>query len=232
MTKHRERITGPFILISSRNVSTAYIRTKRTTSTYGKYSENPRLLHPSTRRTSADSSPMPMNSTGTSHDRSRYHRLHPHLPADTPEMEIIQGNIRVIRFPAWGTDTQLSAPITLSEILPHAFLLRRKDRISSSPGRGSSLPPPRARTRKYEAFLWSISSTDRTMRASTAAKTFLGKCYDHVFGWMVLRFADRVIANSQASASFVKNFPDKMLRSSTGNQNPNHRAMRSLIKNG
>lgn len=35
-------------------------------------------------------------------------------------------------------------------------------------------------------------------------KTFLGKYYDHTFGWIVLRFADRVIANSNASAAFVK----------------------------
>lgn len=44
---------------------------------------------------------------------------------------------------------------------------------------------------------------------NTATKTFLGKIYDHTFGWIVLQLATGIVANSQASAKFVKKLSGK-----------------------
>jgi glycosyltransferase involved in cell wall biosynthesis len=135
----------------------------------------------------------------------------PHLPADAPETEIIQGNIRVIRFPAWEPIHNYPLPKYVPFFLTPKFfrilLSLREERPDIIISRTrffatSLLALAYAKIRGIPLVHIEHGSDYASFNGSI--KTFLGKCYDHVFGWMVLRFADRVIANSQASASFVK----------------------------
>lgn len=130
----------------------------------------------------------------------------PHLPADTPEMEIIQGNIRVIRFPAWEPIHNYPLPSPSPKFFRMLFLLRRErpDIIISRTRFFATSLLALAYAKIRGIPLVHIEHGSDYASFNGSIKTFLGKCYDHVFGWMVLRFADRVIANSQASASFVK----------------------------
>ena len=135
----------------------------------------------------------------------------PHLPTDAPETEIIQGNIRIIRFPAWepihNYPLPKYAPFFLTSKFFRIFLSLREERpdiiISRTRFFATSLFAL-AYAKAQGLPLVHIEHGSDYASFNGSWKTFLGKCYDHVFGWMGLRFADRVIANSQASAKFVK----------------------------
>jgi glycosyltransferase involved in cell wall biosynthesis len=135
----------------------------------------------------------------------------PRLPIDAPEEETIHGNVRVIRFPAWEPMHNYPAPkyvpFFLTSKFFRMFVSLRKERpdivISRTRFFSTSLfALAYARTRGVP--LVHIEHGSDYASFNGKFKTFLGKCYDHVFGWIVLRFADRVIANSNASAAFVK----------------------------
>lgn len=130
----------------------------------------------------------------------------PHLPADTPEMEIIRGNIRIIRFSAWEPIHNYPLPSPSLKFLRMLSLLRREkpDIVISRTRFFATSLLALAYAKAQGIPLVHIEHGSDYASFNGSIKTFLGKCYDHVFGWIVLRFADRVIANSQASASFVK----------------------------
>lgn len=135
----------------------------------------------------------------------------PRLPADAPEEEIVHGNVRIIRFPAWEPMHNYPAPKYVPFFLTSEFFRMFVSLRKEQPDIVIS------RTRFFSTSLFALAyakvrsiplvhiehGSDYASFNGTL-KTFLGKCYDHVFGWIVLRFADRIVGNSQATAAFVK----------------------------
>lgn len=131
----------------------------------------------------------------------------PRLPADAAEEETVHGNVRVIRFPAWEPIYNYPVPRFW---LPKFWRLLKK---ASSPRPDILISRTRFFSTSLLALLLSkikhiplvhIEHGSDHATFNSPIKTSVGKWYDHTFGWLVLRYADALIANSAASASFVK----------------------------
>ena len=130
----------------------------------------------------------------------------PRLPADAPETETIHDGARVFRFPAFE--------IIHNYPLPKFWLPEFWDLLSQAGAAKPDIVISRTRffaTSLLAAFyakwrhipLLHIEHGSDYASFNGRIKTFLGKYYDHVFGWIVLIAADRIVANSNASARFA-----------------------------
>lgn len=135
----------------------------------------------------------------------------PQLPIDSLLEEIRHHQVRVIRFPAWEPIHNYPLP----KYWPfwwnkYAFLLirnlfRESPDIVISRTRFFSTSILAAFYAKLKGIPYvHIEHGSDFAQFNGTVKTSIGKFYDRTFGRLVLRAADRVIANSQASADFVQ----------------------------
>lgn len=131
----------------------------------------------------------------------------PRFPFDAPEEEKRYDTVFIYRFPAFEPIHNYPVP---KFWLPKFWQLLRK---ASSPKPDLLISRTRFFSTSFFALFFSkvrhiplihIEHGSDFARFNSSFKTLLGKCYDRSFGFIVLRFADSVIANSEASAKFVK----------------------------
>lgn len=135
----------------------------------------------------------------------------PRLPVDSLEEEIAHETVRIIRFPAWEPMHNYPLPKYAPFFLTPTFLRmlpalwdERPDVVISRTRFFATSLLALAYAKWHHVPLLHIEHGSDYAAFNGKFKTLLGKYYDHTFGWIVLRFADRVIANSNASAAFVK----------------------------
>ncbi|QQR77932.1 MAG: glycosyltransferase family 4 protein [Candidatus Moraniibacteriota bacterium] len=140
------------------------------------------------------------------------HNIHisvftPKLPLNTMEEEHQSENISIYRFPAFEIIHNYPVPKLWS---PTLWKLLKKS-ITSQPNIVIS------RTRFFSTSIFAyffakiqkiplihIEHGSDYVHFNSQLKTLLGACYDRIFGRFILRHANTVIANSKASAAFVR----------------------------
>lgn len=137
----------------------------------------------------------------------------PRLPHDAPEEERRHNNVSIYRFPAFEPIHNYPVP---KFWLPKFWKLLRK---ATSPRPDILISRTRFFSTSLFALLFSkikhtplvhIEHGSDHAKFNGRFKTLLGKCYDFTFGRLVLRSADNVVANSLASAVFVKKLSGKI----------------------
>ncbi len=135
----------------------------------------------------------------------------PRLPKDAPENEIRYKSVRIVRFPAWELFHNYPLPAYWPFWWSFDFfrlfrkLLREKPDLVISRTRffaPSLLAVFYARLKHIP--LVHIEHGSDFAKFNGTLKTKLGELYDWIFGRFVLRSADLVIGNSEASAHFVR----------------------------
>lgn len=131
----------------------------------------------------------------------------PHLPSDTPLTETRHTGVQVLRFPAFE-------PIHNYPV-PQFWTARFWQQWRALPERNYDLVISRTRfffpslmalwyAHRHRLPLLHIEHGSDFAHFNGAFKTTLGKLYDWTFGRLVLRHADSIVGNSQASADFVR----------------------------
>lgn len=134
----------------------------------------------------------------------------PRLPIDAPETET-QGHVRIIRFPAFEIIPNYPLPQYWPFYWTSKFWrvfrdLRKEesDIVISRTRFFSTSLLALAYAKLHRIPFVHIEHGSDYAAFNNPFKTLIGKCYDRTFGWLVLRGADHVIANSHASALFVQ----------------------------
>jgi glycosyltransferase involved in cell wall biosynthesis len=135
----------------------------------------------------------------------------PHLPFDSPEKETRHARVNIIRFPAWEPIHNYPLPKYWPFWWSFEFFRLFKNLLKENPDIIIT------RTRFFSTSLLAvlyekikniplvhIEHGSDFAKFNGYFKTRLGTYYDWIFGGLVLRSADMLIANSQASATFVK----------------------------
>lgn len=131
----------------------------------------------------------------------------PQLPHDAPSHEIRHGNVTVIRFPAFEVIHNYPVPkfwdTTFWKLFNEAT--REQPDIVISRTRFFSTSLVALAYAKIKRISWvHIEHGSDFAQFNGSIKTNIGKLYDYTFGKLVLMFSDTNVANSLASAGFVK----------------------------
>lgn len=132
----------------------------------------------------------------------------PRLPINAPEEENLRnGNIHIYRFPACEPIHNYPLPKfwlpRFWKLLFSAFSSKPDILVSRTRFFSTSLLALFCAKIKQIPLVHIEHGSDYAT-FNSPVKTFLGKLYDRIFGQLVLRFSHVVIANSSASAAFVK----------------------------
>ncbi len=136
----------------------------------------------------------------------------PRLPSSAPEEEIVHENVRIIRFPAWEPIHNYPVPKfwmpKFWNLLKEALSSKPEILISRTRFFSTSLLALLLSKIKHIPLIHIEHGSDYAI-FNSPVKTLLGKWYDHTLGRLVLRYSDTLIANSAASATFVKKLSGK-----------------------
>lgn len=136
----------------------------------------------------------------------------PRLPSNTVQTETVHGSVRVFRFPAFEPIHNYPVPKfwlpTFWRLLQEAARPRPDIIISRTRFFGTSFLALLYAKFRHIPIVHIEHGSDFA-RFNGRFKTSLGRSYDHVLGRLVLRGADRVVANSQASARFVRTLSER-----------------------
>jgi glycosyltransferase involved in cell wall biosynthesis len=131
----------------------------------------------------------------------------PRLPIDSPERELRHNEVSIIRFPAFEPIHNYPLPqFWCADFWRQWNALLEQDCdivISRTRFFFPSLMALRY-AHKRNLPLLHIEHGSDFAKFNGRLKTALGEWYDRIFGRFILRFADHIIGNSQASADFVK----------------------------
>lgn len=137
----------------------------------------------------------------------------PNLPKNAPENEIKHSNVNVIRFPAFE--------IISNYPLPKFWNYKFWKLFSKLFGENFDIVISRTRffSTSLLAFLYAKKNKVRWIHIEHGSdfvksggrfSVLVAKFYDYTFGKLVLIYADKVIANSKASAEFCKKLASKI----------------------
>lgn len=131
----------------------------------------------------------------------------PHLPKEALETETHPNGVRIVRFPAFEPMHNYPLPIFWSShFWKHWRSLFQNDYDMVISRTRFFFPSLMALwyARKRNLPLVHIEHGSDFAKFNGYGKTKLGELYDWIFGRFILRSADRLIGNSQASCDFVK----------------------------
>lgn len=131
----------------------------------------------------------------------------PRLPIDAPETETRHQKVHVLRFPAFEPIHNYPAPIFWqARFWEHWHSLFQNDYDIVVSRTRFFFPSLMALwyAKKRNLPLVHIEHGSDFAKFNGYSKTKLGELYDWIFGRLILRRADRLIGNSQASCDFVK----------------------------
>ena len=131
----------------------------------------------------------------------------PRLPSSAPEQELRYKNVNIIRFPAF-------------EIIPNWFLPKfwqKKFWDLKADIYKNNYDVVVSRTRFFATSIMALFYTKKKkikwmhiehgsdyVQLSNKLHSFVAKLFDHTLGWLILKKANMVVANSKASAMFCK----------------------------
>ena len=137
----------------------------------------------------------------------KIHVFTPRLPEDAPETETRRNGVSIIRFPAFEPIHNYPVPrFWRADFWRQWNSIFKEDYdivISRTRFFFPSLMALRY-ARKQKLPLLHIEHGSDFAKFNGQIKTRLGELYDRTFGQLILRYADHIIGNSQASADFVK----------------------------
>jgi glycosyltransferase involved in cell wall biosynthesis len=131
----------------------------------------------------------------------------PRLPKDAPENEMRHNGVKIIRFPAFEIVSNYPLPKFWSLKFWHLFfaLFKEKFDIAISRTRFFSTSLLALVYAKIKNVKWvHIEHGSDFVKSGGKLSVIFAKIYDYTFGKLVLISADKLVANSKASAEFCK----------------------------
>jgi glycosyltransferase involved in cell wall biosynthesis len=130
----------------------------------------------------------------------------PRLPKNAAELETRYNKVRIVRFPAFEIIPNYPLPRFWNLKFWRLFLNLKKEKynIVISRTRFFSTSLLALIYAKIKKIRWIHIEHGSDFPQFKGIKSKIAKAYDHTFGKLVLKSAESVVANSQASADFVK----------------------------
>lgn len=136
----------------------------------------------------------------------------PKLPVSAPETETMHNDVKIIRFPAFEIIPNYPVPKfwthDFRRLFNRLFLENYDMVISRTRFFLTSLMALLYAKRKKIGWIHIEHGSD-FVKSGGKISTFIAWAYDHIFGKLVLASADKILANSQASARFCKRLAPK-----------------------
>lgn len=136
----------------------------------------------------------------------------PHLPTNSPEYETRYNGVKIQRFPAFEIIPNYPLPKFWSLRFWRLFLglFRKKFNLVISRTRFFNTSLLALLYAKIKKVRWiHIEHGSDFVKSGGKLSVTVAKIYDYTFGKLIIKTADKVVANSNASAAFCKNLAKK-----------------------
>ncbi len=136
----------------------------------------------------------------------------PHLPSSTPKKEILHGDVKIVRFPAFEIVSNYPLPkFWLPSFWALLFSLRQEkpDAIVSRTRFFFSSFIALIYAKVTRTKLIHIEHGSDFVKLSSSFKSLVAKLYDYTLGFIVFRYSDLNISISKAVQKFVQRFDSR-----------------------